>query len=205
MQLWIIKGVKDVTGSMLAWYTLVHPLLNYFLCKLHRFYDVEDLMPLIRKCCNLTCSYEHVSPDPTLLIGCVPQVYALDELQDDIIQTFLAGKKRLQKPSSALKNFCYKNEQIKPLVSKTMSVCVCVCSMMFTSCVCNIECVCCIQIIHLQDHRSYFQHGTFSITRRLEGWIKSRTFCCGAMLKIFGMPVYSAEQMSVVLNMSVTQ
>ena len=55
--------------------------------------DLGDLLDLISKCCNLKRStLSSCQHDCTLLGGCVPQVFDLDQLQHDIAKKYIAGK-----------------------------------------------------------------------------------------------------------------
>ena len=69
-------------------------------------------MPLISKCCCLTRSSPSSlsQSDVTLNPGCVPQVYDLDQLQQDIAIQFLAGKRLLQNPSVIRCDFRFKDD-----------------------------------------------------------------------------------------------
>ena len=69
-------------------------------------------MDLISKCCGLTRSSPSSLPqsDVTLNPGCVPQVYDLEQLQQDIAIQFLAGKRLLQSPSVIRCDFRFKDD-----------------------------------------------------------------------------------------------
>ena len=73
--------------------------------------DISDLMHLISKCCGLTRSTPSslLQSDDTLHQGCVPQVYDLEQLQQDIAIQFLAGKRLLQNPSAIHCDFRFKD------------------------------------------------------------------------------------------------
>ena len=67
-------------------------------------------MQFISHCCNLNCitaSKDHPY-DSSLLSGCVPQVYDLLQLQEDIARHFIAEKQLLQHPNRIHRDFYFK-------------------------------------------------------------------------------------------------
>ena len=73
--------------------------------------DLGDLLDLISKCCNLKRStLSSCQHDCTLLGGCVPQVFDLDQLQHDIAKKYIAGKRCLQSPRAIHTTFYFKNQ-----------------------------------------------------------------------------------------------
>lgn len=75
-------------------------------------------MSLICKCCSVVAfkHTEHVHPlttlDSTALPYCVPQLFDLEKLQDDLIKVYVAGKHLLQKPEGIHMSFHFKEQNI---------------------------------------------------------------------------------------------
>ena len=68
-------------------------------------------MQFISHCCYLNCitaSKDHPY-DSSLLSGCVPQVYDLLQLQEDIARHFIAEKQLLQHPNRIHFDFHFKD------------------------------------------------------------------------------------------------
>ena len=81
--------------------------------------DLGDLLDLISKCCNLKRStLSSCQHDCTLLQGCVPQVFDLDQLQDDIAKKFIVGKRCLQSPGAIHTTFYFKDQSPPQTVSE---------------------------------------------------------------------------------------
>ena len=116
LQLW---SINKVCYKSVPWW--LHNYLFMFM-GFNSPYDVKDLMSLINKCCYSTVTFEHHNPDPTLLIGCVPQVYALDELQRDIAEAYLVRKKKLCEIHTLYEKFHFKGHRPILHLSRTMYV-----------------------------------------------------------------------------------
>ena len=69
-------------------------------------------MHLISKCCGLTRSspLSLSQSDATLHPRFVPQIYDLEQLQQDVAIQFLAGKRLLQNPSVIRCDFHFKDD-----------------------------------------------------------------------------------------------
>ena len=72
------------------------------------FYDISDIMPLVRKCCHIKATdMEHASHQ--CIVG-VPHQFNMDELQEDILKEHVVMKGRLQGLDQIHVSFCYKDE-----------------------------------------------------------------------------------------------
>ena len=71
-------------------------------------------MPLICKCSSVVTfkPADHMYPlnelDSTVLPCCVPQLFDLGKLQDDLVKVYIAGKHLLQNPENILMSFYFK-------------------------------------------------------------------------------------------------
>lgn len=84
---------------------------------MYRLEDLDDLMPLLSKNCSMVPVKQiNYSPDDddmvdsTLLPCCVPQLFDLESLQDDIMKDFVAGKRVLQMPEEIGVAFQFKKD-----------------------------------------------------------------------------------------------
>ena len=76
--------------------------------------DLDDILPLISKCCSIVAFRQINGPlvtvDSTLLPCCVPQQFDLICLQNDIAKSFLAGKRLVQMPEGIYVKFQFKEQ-----------------------------------------------------------------------------------------------
>ena len=90
-------------------------VLKKLLLLLHnRLEDLDDILPLLSKHCSTVAFKQMESPlsklDPTLLPCCIPQLFDLQSLQDDVIKCFVAGKHLLQMPENIRVTFQFKED-----------------------------------------------------------------------------------------------
>ena len=99
-------------------------LLHVFQILLYRLEDLRDVMPLISKCCSIV-PFKHINHpltalDSTMLPCCVPQLFDLQELQDDLMKVFVAGKHLLQDPKEICMSFYFKEQHMAQSIPGNM-------------------------------------------------------------------------------------
>ena len=90
----------------------------------YRLEDLRDVMPLICKCCSIV-PFKHmnhplIALDSTMLPCCVPQLFDLQELQDDLMKVFVAGKHLLQDSKEISVSFYFKEQRIAQSIPGNM-------------------------------------------------------------------------------------